>query len=108
MDKKPKLSPNGTYVFDEDDIEQLDELSLTSVVKGLTETTPEDDPEPKSSGAAAPSDGGDTTINAILRSPPKSDDQQPGFLDEPDPAETDGDLIDPELMFPELKPERRR
>ena len=33
MNEKPKISPANTYVFDEDDIEQLDDLSLTSVIR---------------------------------------------------------------------------
>jgi hypothetical protein len=108
MDTKPKISPNGTYVLDEEDIEQLDELSLTSLISAVVEATPQDDPEVKSSGIAASSDDGDTTINAILRAPSASDDQQPGFPAEPDPAHTGGELIAPELVFPELTPGRRR
>jgi hypothetical protein len=33
MDKSPKISPTDTYIFDDEDIEQLDELSLTSVMR---------------------------------------------------------------------------
>lgn len=29
MGKKPKVSPDGTYVFQEEDIEEYDELSVT-------------------------------------------------------------------------------
>lgn len=33
MDRKPKISPNHTFIFDEDDLEELDELSLTFVMR---------------------------------------------------------------------------
>lgn len=36
MDKKPKVSPSHTYILDEEDIEELDKLSLTSVVRSAT------------------------------------------------------------------------
>jgi hypothetical protein len=35
MDGKPKISPTHTYVFDENDLEQFDELSLSCVVKAI-------------------------------------------------------------------------
>ena len=33
MDEKPKLSPDSTYVFQEEDIEAYDELSLTRAMR---------------------------------------------------------------------------
>lgn len=110
MDTKPKISANGTYVFDAEDLEQLDDASLTSVLSAVVESTEQENDELKSSGIAAPSAEGDTTINAILKGPPSSNDQPPAhsrFPDKSEPAETAGDLIAPDLMFPEL-PRRRR
>lgn len=36
MDRKPKINPKATYVFDEGELDQLDELSLTSVIAEAT------------------------------------------------------------------------
>ena len=108
MDTRPKINPNGTYVLDEEDIEQLDQLSLTSVISAVVDATFRDDPEPKSSGIAASAAEGDTTINKLLgpRSTPGDEPpEQSGFPAEPEPA---GDLIAPELVFPDLAPGRRR
>jgi hypothetical protein len=43
MDGKPKISPTHTYVFDECDLEQFDELSLSCVVKAIDMPTMADD-----------------------------------------------------------------
>ena len=45
MDDKPKISPNSTYVLDEQDIEELDELSLTSIIRDASELTEQEKPE---------------------------------------------------------------
>lgn len=111
MDTKPKISPTGTYVLDAEDIEQLDQLSLTSVVSALGETVSEDDPEWTSSSIPESLDG-DTTINKILAAQAASaSDQlaeQPDFPTESESAQTAGDLIAPELLFPELTGGRKR
>lgn len=36
MDKKPKISPTDTYIFDDEDIEHFDELSMTSVMRDVS------------------------------------------------------------------------
>ena len=33
MDGKPKIRPDSTYVLDEKDVEELDELTLTTVIR---------------------------------------------------------------------------
>ena len=108
MDAKTKISANGTYVLDPEDVEQLDELSLTSIMKEAVDAIPETEPSPRSSPTATSTDEGDTTINAILRGAPSADDQPSSALP-PDPAPSDstGDLIAPELIFPDLTPPRR-
>ena len=77
MDAKPKFSPSGTYVLDAEDVEHLDELSLTSMVSALVEAIPEDDPKLAAPSIASPSVAGDTTINEILSAPSASVDQPP-------------------------------
>jgi hypothetical protein len=105
MNTKPKISANGTYVFDPEDIEQLDELSLTSMIAAIDPSRPPDDvqrtdPEPRACA-------GDTTINALLEEAAASDAPAPTYVESPEaPGET-GDLIDPELIFKE-PPSRRR
>lgn len=36
MDKKPKISPTHTYLFDDDEIEEFDELSITALIGEVT------------------------------------------------------------------------
>ena len=38
MERKPKISPTHTFVFDDDDIEALDELSITTVIGEVTDS----------------------------------------------------------------------
>jgi hypothetical protein len=95
MDSKTKISANGTYVLDPADIEQLDELSLTSLINAI----PEAQQPPKPPEAPAP-DAGDTTINQILRGAPATlDAPRAAPPKSPEPPESTGDLIDPELIF---------
>ena len=106
MKAKSKVSPDGTYVFDAEDIEQLDELSLTAVLRSVVDDSSEHvGAEPKPSEIAAPSAEGDTTINKILDGSPSSNDEPPAGL--PEPPETTGDLLSPDLIFSELPPRRR-
>ena len=107
MDAKTKISANGTYVLDPEDVEQLDELSLTSVMKEAVDAIPQVESSPKPSDTAASGEG-DTTINAILRGVPSADDQPSSALPQaPAPSENTGDLLAPELLFPDLTPPRR-
>ena len=111
MDTKPKVSAGGTYVFDAEDIEQLDELSLTSVLRSVVDSGEHEAPEQKAPDIATPCAAGDTTINEILRAESASNDQppeQPRFPTDPSPGPTAGDLIDPDLVFPELTSGRRQ
>ena len=108
MGTKQKVSANGTYVFDPGEIEQLDELSLTSVLSAVVDdASPQEAPEPaESPDIVAPASLGGTTINELLSGQLEPDDEPParsGLPIRPQPAEeTPGDLIDPDLLFPEL------
>jgi hypothetical protein len=104
MSAKQKISANGTYVFDPEEIEQLDELSLTSVLSTMVDPAQEV-PEAASPDVVAPARLGDTTINELLSDQLEPDDAPPAHLGlpvRPEPAEDPGDLIDPELLFPDL------
>ena len=108
MDAKTKITANGTYVLDPEDVEQLDELSLTSVMKEAVDAIPQVESSPKTSDTAASTGDGDTTINAILRGMPSAEDQPSSALPQaPAPSESTGDLLAPELIFPDLTPPRR-
>jgi hypothetical protein len=103
MDSKTRISANGTYVLDPEDIEQLDELSLTSLINAI----PEAQQPPKPAEAPAP-DAGDTTINQILRGAPATiDAPRAPPPKSPERPESTGDLIDPELIFSDPTPPRR-
>ena len=103
MDTKTKISANGTYVLDPEDVEQLDELSLTSLINAI----PEAQQSPKPSDAPAP-DTGDTTINQILRGAPATTDRPSAAAPRvPEATESTGDLIDPGLIFTDETPPRR-
>ena len=41
MDQKLRISPQGTYVLDDDDIEQLEDLSPTSANEAEGESPPQ-------------------------------------------------------------------
>jgi hypothetical protein len=43
VDGKPKVNPADTYLLDDEDIDELDELTLTSVIRDASEIP---DPEP--------------------------------------------------------------
>lgn len=103
MDAKPKVSAKGTYILDDEDIDRLDELSLTSVINDVTdpfeasrqepqERLPDVDEEPSL---------GDSTINQLLNESVASADlpfdERNGHLDES--LEPSDDLIAPELLF---------
>lgn len=114
VNTKPKISANGTYVLDPEDIEQLNELSLTSVISDVIGSMRQEGSEPEaSSDAPMPFEAADTTINELLDLEPSSDDEP--FADSgrsagPETAadaETSGDLLDPALIFTELEPRRR-
>jgi hypothetical protein len=110
MGTKQKISTNGTYVFDPDEIEQLDELSLTSVLSAVVDASPQEAPSPMSADIVSPARLGDTTINELLSGQLEPDDAPPANSGLPvslELAETSDDLIDPELLFPELSTRKR-
>jgi len=105
MGTKQKVSANRTYVFDPEEIEQLDELSLTSVLSAVVDdASPQEAPEPESPNTVAPASLGSTTINELLSGQLEPDDDPParsGLPVRPQSAEEmPGDLIDPDLLFP--------
>jgi hypothetical protein len=105
MSTNQKISANGTYVFDPEEIEQLDELSLTSVLSAVVDASPQEPPETETRNVVAPTTRGDTTINELLGGQLEPDDAPAARSDlpvRPEPAEDFGDLIDPELLFPDL------
>jgi hypothetical protein len=61
MDGKPKVSPTHTYVFDESDLEQLDDLSLSSMMEAVDVSAllADDDLEPTVEAATLGLDQGD-------------------------------------------------
>jgi hypothetical protein len=107
--QKQKISANGTYVFDAEEIEQLDELSLTSVLSAIADPNAQENPEAEPPDLVAPARLGDTTINELLSGQLEPDDAPSAQSDlpiRPEPAEEPGDLIDPELLFPDLTPSK--
>ena len=112
MGSTPKFSAKRTYIFDEDELGQLDELSLTSVIREATESLERSPKEPEartseSEEATSARWQGDATINELLKQPISSDNPRSNGLGreysndvvEGKPAEQD-DLIAPELLFP--------
>lgn len=115
MAHDPKLSPNDTYVFDNEDLEELDELSLTSVMREADTTLNPSEDEP--AGASSPEtsefvcmpavdstmDG--TSINNLLEQfGPHADATGDAVMPESDTEKTgtfasDEVLLSPEEMF---------
>lgn len=56
MNGKQKISPDHTYVFDDSDIEQFDELSLSCVMEAVQEPGPEEGDSVTAPDAAAASE----------------------------------------------------
>jgi hypothetical protein len=105
MGQKQKLSANGTYVFDPEEIEELDELSLTSIVRGIVDCSPQEAPSAESPNVVSPARLGDTAINELLSGQLEPDDAPAASSElpiRPELAEEPGDLIDPEILFPDL------
>jgi hypothetical protein len=104
--KKQIVSAKGTYVFDPEEIAELDELSLTTVLSDVLAGSTEQGQEPESPNNVAPQSLGDTTINELLSDAAEPDDEHvahSGLPGTPQPAEeAPGDLIDPDALFPEL------
>jgi hypothetical protein len=121
MDPKPKVSPNVTYIFDEEDLDLLDSFSLSAI---LDDTALDDDTDTAEIGDFA------DTVNSLDDAPAarRSEDMQAEAEHEPTIDElmagtrfgqaADGDsdvdpdtadtgtfaalevLLPPELMFP--------
>jgi hypothetical protein len=111
MGDNSKISGRDTYVFDKDELEELDELSLTSVMTDATESirkmcsdagldVPEDLDVPEEDEAFG---SGDTSINALLEDPvPSADyDSDYGPASSQNSDDASDDLIDPSLLFPD-------
>lgn len=106
MSTKQKISANGTYVFDPAEIDQLDELSMTTVLSDVVNANTPDDGATESPDVVGPARLGDTTINELLSGQIEPDDAPPARSGLPfrpqHEEETPEDLIDPELLFPDL------
>lgn len=108
---KPKISAKGTYVFNEDDLNQLGDLSFTSVIADMADSVEQAKRELRQSWCdqAAAATQTDPEINELLEGASAPSDARPNDgAGEPDlatrseTAEATEDLIDPELVFPEL------
>ncbi len=111
MGTKNKISANGTYVFDPAEIDHLDELSMTSILSDVVNATTPESGEAEPVDVVGPARLGDTTINELLSGQLEPDDAplaHPGLHVGPDPAEAPDDLIDPELLFPDLTASKGR
>jgi hypothetical protein len=110
MSTKQKISANGTYVFDPEEIEQLDELSLTSVVRAIGESQQEA-ASTDAPNVVSPARLGDTTINELLSDQLEPDVESPVISCLPVSRElaeeAPGDLIDPDVLFPDLTTGKR-
>jgi hypothetical protein len=114
MKKGAKVSASDTYVIEEGQRDQLDELSLTTVLNETTGTLDQPESEPEDvihelDEAQLESFESDPTINELMRDadfsgisqavdPAHSDRSQP---DSAEPIEPSDDLLSPELLFPE-------
>ena len=112
MDRKPQISAKATYVFNEGELDQLDELSLTSVIAAARDSLEQN---PKGSNGDIPGDGdvasasieGDRTINELLDGPVWSGDRHSNLgahshartAREPVDVDPSDDLIAPDLLF---------
>jgi hypothetical protein len=45
MDRKPRVTPESTYVLEDEDIEQLDKLTLTSVIRDASDVAEDHEAE---------------------------------------------------------------
>ena len=107
MDGKSKISGRDTYVLDEDELDQLDDLSLTSVIGDATDFLThqelgDDSPEVETDHS---------TIDELLEDRSWGTDEAPirhrhtdsrdDSLGRSEAAESPDDLIAPELLFPD-------
>ena len=119
MGSKQNISANGTYVFDKDELDQLDELSLASVIDDTADSLNRLHEEPGAHSSeceetSSASIQGDLTINELLKdsissSDPLSDSGRHVHSEhttEPQPIEAQDDLIAPELLLGEQTGDR--
>ena len=112
---KRAISAKGTYVLNEDELDRLGDLSLTTVIADLHESLEPSaqEPKPSRSEPVAADTRTDRTINELLAGAfSESDDAFVSEVPSPsasydtvaalDTDEETGDLIAPELVFPEL------
>ena len=101
-----------TEALDEDDLRQLTDLSFTSVIADIAHSERRANKDEKSSRPEVDleSTHTDRTINELLAGAFSSSDPvshadprvRSGGATDPEAAEATGDLIDPDLLFPEL------
>ena len=113
MEEKPKFSARETYVLDPDEISQLDELSLTSVLRQVAD--PIEEPQKERNGKTLESEIArpasvsiDATIDELVEpsipagvSPYNSGRHSPSkaTTDTESAVESLDDLIAPDLLF---------
>lgn len=112
MSGRPKISDEGTFIFDKDDLEEFDALSLTSVIGDVTDSlkrasngdleTGSDETE--ASPETDETDSGDPTINALLADfdyASSAEGHGPGYAapSSPDVSRTDEVLMDSDILF---------
>lgn len=109
MTGKPKVSPNDTYILDEDDVDALDDLSFTTILDDATDSlerateAQSDSPEPAD---RPPSSGHqDQEINDLIdlmSSETRAADSTSTPSDEKHDLESPAseDLLAPEMLFP--------
>ena len=109
---KRAISAKGTYVLDEDELDRLGDLSLTTVLADMASSMEQATQVPTLSWSehVAAETQTDRTINELLAGAfPASDESSAGEVRAPsdaqverDSGEETGDLLSPELVFPEL------
>lgn len=108
---KPKISAKRTPALDEDDLRQLNDLSFTSVIADIARAErSHGDPKRSRPEVDLTSTHTDRTINDLLDGALSSSDPvcnaearvPAGGAANPEKAEATRDLIDPDLLFPEL------
>jgi hypothetical protein len=101
MGKKSKVSADGTYVFDSDDLDELDDLSLTSVMGEVADAIQE---KLKQAEERAPSDEEDQ-LNFEEAMSSGTDSEEKTAEKQEDAPDA---MIPPELLITEDDPDADR
>jgi len=108
---KPAISAKSTYVLDADELDRLGDLSLTTVIADMADSVEQATQVPtlRWPEDAAAETQSDRTINELLAGAFSASDEPPAgevrapYTEQVERAGKEtGDLLAPELMFPEL------